>query len=253
MRRSWATARSLDDAPPSSDVRARVHAFAQNAMCGPIGDGCGGQLDCGSCTSPETCGGDGTPFACGGGTGSGACIAADVRWRGRGLRQDRRRLRRADRELRDVPDRRGLRRERRRERVRRRGVHRVVRATERVHEPAAHDDHRHGHDAGSRRHRDVGHARSDLRRARLRAERQRRSAALRRHRVRAGRRVRFVRVARLGHAAGQPEHRGSTANSHSRTCPAAPAINLPIVIQLGRWRRQIVMPRRGLLRGGRWL
>lgn len=44
---------------------------AQNAMCGPIGDGCGGSIDCGSCTSPESCGGGGTLFTCGG-TGSGS-------------------------------------------------------------------------------------------------------------------------------------------------------------------------------------
>jgi len=37
------------------------------ASCGPIGDGCGGVIDCGSCTSPETCGGGGTLFTCGGG------------------------------------------------------------------------------------------------------------------------------------------------------------------------------------------
>jgi N-acetylneuraminic acid mutarotase len=33
--------------------------------CGMAGDGCGGLLDCGTCTSPETCGGAGTPGACG--------------------------------------------------------------------------------------------------------------------------------------------------------------------------------------------
>ncbi|MEO8846183.1 MAG: hypothetical protein ABI591_04895 [Kofleriaceae bacterium] len=47
---------------------------AQNAMCGPIGDGCGSSIDCGGCTSPETCGGGGTLFTCGGtGSGSGSC------------------------------------------------------------------------------------------------------------------------------------------------------------------------------------
>src|SRR3569832_1053869 len=52
---------------------------SQNAMCGPIGDGCGGQVDCGSCTSPETCGGGGINFECGGGgSGSGqACTPRD--------------------------------------------------------------------------------------------------------------------------------------------------------------------------------
>jgi hypothetical protein len=33
--------------------------------CGPAGDGCGGSLDCGSCTTPEVCGGGGTSSVCG--------------------------------------------------------------------------------------------------------------------------------------------------------------------------------------------
>jgi hypothetical protein len=45
----------------------------QNAMCGPIGDGCGGAIDCGSCTSPESCGGGGTLFTCGGTGSGGSC------------------------------------------------------------------------------------------------------------------------------------------------------------------------------------
>ncbi len=40
--------------------------------CGPAGDGCGGQLDCGACTAPQTCGGGGVPSVCGGNTG---CVA----------------------------------------------------------------------------------------------------------------------------------------------------------------------------------
>ncbi|MHB8419433.1 MAG: hypothetical protein ACYDCL_15265 [Myxococcales bacterium] len=39
------------------------------ATCGPIGDGCGGVLECGSCTPPESCGGGGTPSVCGGKSG----------------------------------------------------------------------------------------------------------------------------------------------------------------------------------------
>jgi hypothetical protein len=35
------------------------------ATCGYRADGCGGLLDCGSCTAPDTCGGGGTPNACG--------------------------------------------------------------------------------------------------------------------------------------------------------------------------------------------
>ncbi len=35
------------------------------ANCGPIADGCGGLLDCGTCTSPDICGGSGKPNICG--------------------------------------------------------------------------------------------------------------------------------------------------------------------------------------------
>jgi hypothetical protein len=38
---------------------------AQNVACGPAGDGCGNQVDCGSCTPPATCGGGGVPSQCG--------------------------------------------------------------------------------------------------------------------------------------------------------------------------------------------
>ncbi len=34
--------------------------------CGPSGDGCGGQIDCGGCAQGQTCGGGGTPSQCGG-------------------------------------------------------------------------------------------------------------------------------------------------------------------------------------------
>jgi hypothetical protein len=36
-----------------------------NAQCGAVADGCGGLLDCGTCTPPATCGGGGIPNACG--------------------------------------------------------------------------------------------------------------------------------------------------------------------------------------------
>jgi len=39
------------------------------ANCGPIGDGCGGTVQCGSCTLPETCGGGGKASVCGGDAG----------------------------------------------------------------------------------------------------------------------------------------------------------------------------------------
>src|SRR5262245_48911451 len=38
---------------------------AAGANCGMIADGCGGTLDCGTCTLPQTCGGGGTPNVCG--------------------------------------------------------------------------------------------------------------------------------------------------------------------------------------------
>ncbi|MBS1118613.1 MAG: Tryptophan synthase alpha chain [Deltaproteobacteria bacterium] len=50
-----------------------VTCASQGATCGPVGDGCGGVIDCGSCTAPESCGGGGTLFTCGGGSGSGTC------------------------------------------------------------------------------------------------------------------------------------------------------------------------------------
>ncbi len=38
------------------------------ANCGPVSDGCGGLINCGTCTAPEICGGGGTASVCGGGT-----------------------------------------------------------------------------------------------------------------------------------------------------------------------------------------
>jgi hypothetical protein len=42
---------------------------SMNATCGPIGDGCGGVINCGTCPGHQTCGGGGTPFQCGGAAG----------------------------------------------------------------------------------------------------------------------------------------------------------------------------------------
>jgi hypothetical protein len=50
--------------------------MSQQAMCGPIGDGCGGMIDCGGCPTGETCGGGGVLFTCGsasGGVDAGVC------------------------------------------------------------------------------------------------------------------------------------------------------------------------------------
>jgi hypothetical protein len=43
---------------PSSSCTPRS-CSAQGIGCGPAGDGCGGQLDCGQCVAPQTCGGGG--------------------------------------------------------------------------------------------------------------------------------------------------------------------------------------------------
>jgi hypothetical protein len=48
--------------PPTCTPRTCAQ---QGITCGPAGDGCGGQLDCGSCASPLTCGGGGVPGQCG--------------------------------------------------------------------------------------------------------------------------------------------------------------------------------------------
>jgi hypothetical protein len=39
------------------------------ASCGPLADGCGGLITCGSCTAPQFCGGGGTASVCGGNSG----------------------------------------------------------------------------------------------------------------------------------------------------------------------------------------
>jgi hypothetical protein len=59
--------------PPSSTTLATTTTVpctpttcaAAGATCGPLADGCGGTLDCGSCTAPQTCGGGGVAHACG--------------------------------------------------------------------------------------------------------------------------------------------------------------------------------------------
>jgi hypothetical protein len=39
----------------------------QGFDCGPVGDGCGNIIQCGTCQAPQTCGGGGKPNVCGGG------------------------------------------------------------------------------------------------------------------------------------------------------------------------------------------
>jgi len=65
-----------DDAGGQSMVDAGggcglVTCASANAACGPVGDGCGGVLQCGACPTGQLCGGGGTPFHCG---GVSACV-----------------------------------------------------------------------------------------------------------------------------------------------------------------------------------
>ncbi|MDX2010482.1 MAG: carboxypeptidase-like regulatory domain-containing protein [Myxococcaceae bacterium] len=53
----------------STQLCSLVTCASANANCGPVGDGCGGFINCGSCTAPQTCGGGGTPSQCGGSMG----------------------------------------------------------------------------------------------------------------------------------------------------------------------------------------
>ena len=50
------------DVPPACMPRTCAQQMLE---CGGAGDGCGGLLDCGMCTPPDTCGGGGTPGRCG--------------------------------------------------------------------------------------------------------------------------------------------------------------------------------------------
>jgi len=55
------------DTPDANPGCGLVTCASAGATCGPIGDGCGGVIDCGTCTPPETCGGGGQLFTCGDG------------------------------------------------------------------------------------------------------------------------------------------------------------------------------------------
>jgi hypothetical protein len=52
-----------------------------NISCGPAGDGCGGQLNCGTCAAPLTCGGGGVAGQCGT-TDAGTCQAQSCQQQG---------------------------------------------------------------------------------------------------------------------------------------------------------------------------
>jgi hypothetical protein len=53
-------------APPTGPTCTPATCTSLGYTCGPAGDGCGGMLQCGTCTGCEVCGGGGTPSVCGG-------------------------------------------------------------------------------------------------------------------------------------------------------------------------------------------
>lgn len=66
---------------PTVDIDAHVGCglvtcASAHATCGPIGDGCGDTVDCGTCLAPEVCGGDGVAFTCGRGCTPRSCADA---------------------------------------------------------------------------------------------------------------------------------------------------------------------------------
>ena len=59
--------------PPDAGLPCTPQTCAQLGFnCGPAGDGCGGSLNCGTCTAPDTCGGI-SPGVCGNSLCKGLC------------------------------------------------------------------------------------------------------------------------------------------------------------------------------------
>ena len=55
---------SVGDPPPPPSCKPKT-CTAAGATCGPVADGCGGLLNCGTCTPPASCGGGGVANQCG--------------------------------------------------------------------------------------------------------------------------------------------------------------------------------------------
>jgi len=51
-------------APSCTPLTVPEACAARWNNCGPVADGCGGVLDCGTCATGSTCGGDGMPNVC---------------------------------------------------------------------------------------------------------------------------------------------------------------------------------------------
>jgi hypothetical protein len=61
-------------APDGATLCVPRSCAAQNFNCGPAGDGCGNELQCGSCSNSDTCGGGGVPGQCGNSSCTGLCL-----------------------------------------------------------------------------------------------------------------------------------------------------------------------------------
>jgi hypothetical protein len=63
------------NAGPDTLIRCIPGTCVQHgATCGPVADGCGGVLNCGTCTGQEKCGGGGQPSVCGTSADGGVCV-----------------------------------------------------------------------------------------------------------------------------------------------------------------------------------
>ncbi|PZR18667.1 MAG: hypothetical protein DI536_01950 [Archangium gephyra] len=60
---------NLDGGANDAGCFINITCASAGKNCGPISDGCGNLIDCGTCALPETCGGGGTPSVCGGASG----------------------------------------------------------------------------------------------------------------------------------------------------------------------------------------
>ncbi len=61
-----ASSGAIDGSASAADAACGlVTCQRANANCGPVGDGCGGVIDCGTCATGQTCGGGGMPSQCG--------------------------------------------------------------------------------------------------------------------------------------------------------------------------------------------
>jgi hypothetical protein len=65
-------------APPIPPSCTPATCTSLGFTCGPAGDGCGGSLNCGTCTGSNSCGGGGTPSVCGTSCVPTTCIAQGI-------------------------------------------------------------------------------------------------------------------------------------------------------------------------------